>query len=211
MLLAPMSVRKIGKAGDRLSVDMVVDGQPQSLEVDRIVVAAGFRPNLEMLREVRLDLDDVVEAPTALAPMIDPNLHSCGTVRPHGIDELSHPDKRFFIVGMKAYGRAPTFLMQTGYEQVRSIADELVGNHAAARRIELNLPETGVCNSRPQTSVSKDAVGLPAGGGWCSSGPETVEAREAFSSVWRGQMSSTSHLPGAVGLARSPRPAKPLL
>ncbi|GMA23275.1 flavoprotein [Luteimicrobium album] len=50
------------------------------LEVQAIVDVTGFRPDLDMLREVRLDLDPVVEAPSALAPLIDPNLHSCGTV-----------------------------------------------------------------------------------------------------------------------------------
>lgn len=151
-LLAPLHITKISKHQDGLHVETLVDDSPKTLHVDRIVVAAGFRPDLHMLRELRLDLDEVVEAPRTLAPMIDPNLHSCGTVRPHGVDELSHPDENFFIAGMKAYGRAPTFLMLTGYEQVRSIADELAGNHEAARVTELNLPETGVCNSRPQNS-----------------------------------------------------------
>ena len=152
-LLAPLQVRKIDYFNDGLRVEVSVDGEVGIFEIDRIVVAAGFRPDLHMLRELRLDLDDIVEAPRVLAPMIDPNLHSCGTVKPHGVDELSHSDKNFFIVGMKAYGRAPTFLMLTGYEQVRSIADELAGNYKAARIIELNLPETGVCNSRPQGSA----------------------------------------------------------
>ena len=150
---------------------MIVDGQDQTVAVDRIVVAAGFRPDLDMLRELRLDLDAVVEAPTALAPLIDPNLHSCGTVPPHGVEELFHPDRNLFVVGMKAYGRAPTFLMMTGYEQVRSITDELAGNHEAARRIELTLPETGVCNSRPQTSVAEPAAVLA--GACC--GPDADE------------------------------------
>ena len=173
-LFAPMSVRKISRVDDGLAVEMWANGHVQSIAVDRIVVAAGFRPDLGMLRELRLDLDEIVEAPTKLAPMIDPNLHSCGTVRPHGVDELSHHDKNFFIVGMKAYGRAPTFLMLTGYEQVRSIADELAGNHEAARIIELNLPETGVCSSRPQTSSAGLASddGQSNDGGYCGPSAE---------------------------------------
>jgi hypothetical protein len=31
-------------------------------------------------------------------------------------------------VGMKSYGRAPTFLLATGYEQVRSVVAALVGD-----------------------------------------------------------------------------------
>jgi hypothetical protein len=113
--------------------------------VDQIVAATGFRPDLAMLREIRLGLDASVEAPSALAPLIDPNLHSCGTVPPHGERELAHPEPGFYIVGMKSYGRAPTFLMLTGYEQVRSIAAAISGDREAADRVELVLPETGVC------------------------------------------------------------------
>jgi len=115
------------------------------LEVDRIVVATGFRPDLAMLRELRVALDPVTEAPPKLAPLIDPNIHACGTVPPHGVEALAHPEPGFYIVGMKAYGRAPTFLLPTGYEQVRSVVAELAGDHAAARRVALTLPETGVC------------------------------------------------------------------
>jgi len=99
------------------------------------------------LREIRLSLDDIVEAPRALAGLIDPNLHSCGTATPHGVAELTHPEPDFYIVGMKSYGRAPTFLLLTGYEHVRSIADELAGNPSAAREVHLVLPETGLCST----------------------------------------------------------------
>ena len=55
--------------------------------VDEIIVATGLRPDLSFLSEVRLSLDSVVESPTALAPLIDPNVHSCGSVPPHGARE----------------------------------------------------------------------------------------------------------------------------
>jgi hypothetical protein len=86
--------------------------------------------------------------------MIDPNLHSCGSVPPHGYKELSHPEPGYFAVGIKSYGRAPTFLMATGYEQVRSVAAHLAGDKAAANDVRLVLPETGVCsiNLAPQAS-----------------------------------------------------------
>jgi len=122
-------------------------GEPATHDSDLVVNATGFRPDLDMLREIRLDLDEVVEAPRRLAPLIDPNLHSCGTVEPHGFDELTHPDKGFFIVGMKSYGRAPTFLLATGYEQVRSIAAWLDGDMRAATAVQLDLPATGVCST----------------------------------------------------------------
>lgn len=114
------------------------------LRADHLAAATGFRPQLRMLRELRLELDPAVESPRRLATLIDPESHSCGTVEAHGADVLAHPEEGFFLAGMKSYGRAPTFLLATGYEQVRSIAAHLAGADAAAR--DLNLPETGVCS-----------------------------------------------------------------
>jgi thioredoxin reductase len=122
-------------------------GEMVTHTTDVVVNATGFRPNLDMLREIRLELDDIVEAPKRLAPLIDPNIHSCGTVEPHGFRELAHPEQGFFIVGMKSYGRAPTFLLATGYEQVRSVVAWLAGDLASASSVELKLPATGVCST----------------------------------------------------------------
>ena len=115
------------------------------IEVDQIIAATGSRPDLHMLRELRIKVDPSVESPVQLAPMIDPNFHSCGSVEPHGANELAHPEKDFYIVGMKSYGRAPTFLLLTGYEQVRSVVAALDGDMEAAEAVQLQLPDTGVC------------------------------------------------------------------
>ncbi|CAN7183626.1 NAD(P)-binding domain-containing protein [Bosea sp. LjRoot9] len=128
---------------------VAANGGGRDVTVDELIVATGFRPDLALLRELRVQLDPALECPPALAPLIDPNEHSCGTVRPHGAAELAHPEPGFYIAGMKAYGRAPTFLLATGHEQVRSIVAEIAGDRAAARRVELVLPETGVCSTRP--------------------------------------------------------------
>jgi len=132
---------------DRVDIIGERNGHIERITADLIVNATGFRPNLQMLREVRLDLDEVVEAPRRLAPLIDPNVHTCGTVEPHGFTELQQPEPNFFLAGMKSYGRAPTFLLATGYEQVRSIVAYLAGDVAAARSLELVLPATGVCST----------------------------------------------------------------
>ncbi|TQL48885.1 pyridine nucleotide-disulfide oxidoreductase [Homoserinimonas aerilata] len=152
-------------------------GEPTKIDADIVVNATGFRPNLDMLREIRISLDEVVEAPRALASLIDPNEHSCGTVYPHGVAELAHPEPNFFIAGMKSYGRAPTFLLLTGYEQVRSIADELAGNHAAARIVQLVLPETGVCSTDLNTESSSCCT---------TAGPDKAEANCAADSTEPG-------------------------
>ena len=152
-LVGGFQTRTVSVVDGRLGVadgDSVIVG-------DEVIAATGFRPELSLLGELRLELDERVEAPRRLAPLIDPNVHSCGSVPPHGVDELSHPDAGVYIVGMKSYGRAPTFLLRTGYEQVRSVVAALAGDWEAARRVELALPETGVCN-RPRRGATGAGV-----------------------------------------------------
>lgn len=130
----------------------------RTLDADVVVPCTGFRPDLDILRELRLELDPAVEAPRELGPLIDPEFHSCGTVPPHGAKLLAHPDKDFYIVGMKSYGRAPTFLLATGYEQVRSVVAALAGDREAADTVQLELPETGVCSTDTGTSCDVPAA-----------------------------------------------------
>ena len=82
---------------------------------------------------------------------------------PHGYRELAHPEPGYFAVGIKSYGRAPTFLMATGYEQVRSVAAHLAGDEAAADDVRLVLPETGVCSTDfPASTDASGCCGGPA-------------------------------------------------
>ncbi len=141
--------------------------------VDEIVALTGFRPELSFLSELRLGLDERLQAPVELAPLIDPNVHSCGTVYPHGARELSHPEQDAYLVGMKSYGRAPTFLALTGYEQVRSIAAALAGDHEAAARVELTLPETGVCKG--SGLLEETQVDDSGADGGCCGAPATLQ------------------------------------
>ncbi|MFD8210668.1 NAD(P)-binding domain-containing protein [Streptomyces sp. NPDC059695] len=159
------------RVGEQL-VLVAEDGRRLDL-VDEVIVLTGFRPDLTFLDELRLGLDERLQAPVALAPLIDPNQHSCGTVYPHGVKELSHPEEGVYVVGMKSYGRAPTFLALTGYEQVRSVAAAIAGDHEAAERVELVLPETGVCGGaglfdQPETSEAAD-------GGCCAPTPTLIQ------------------------------------
>lgn len=125
----------------------LVSDHGRKVDAEVIVNATGARPDHTPAGELRLDLDPILGSPRALAPLIDPNLHSCGTVPPHGVDELAHPEPGFYVVGAKSYGRAPTFLLATGYEQVRSIVAALSGDGAAAQDVRLELLETGVCST----------------------------------------------------------------
>lgn len=177
-LRTSFSVSETLPADGRLEVTGRTPSGAEVLTVDALVPATGFRPDLDVLRELRLELDPAVEAPRALGPLIDPEFHSCGTVEPHGARLLAHPEKDFYIVGMKSYGRAPTFLMATGYEQVRSIAAALAGDAEGAERLELELPETGVCSAGAGSSCDAPAPAAPepdddAAAGCCPA-PEPV-------------------------------------
>ncbi|MHA7146523.1 NAD(P)-binding protein [Arthrobacter sp. TmT3-37] len=164
---------------------------PRTIDVDVLVPATGFRPDLDILRELRLELDPAVEAPRALGPLIDPEFHSCGTVPAHGADVLAHPEKDFYLVGMKSYGRAPTFLLATGYEQVRSVTAAIAGDLEAASRLQLELPETGVCSTdlggscdTPATTTLAENTG--AAGASCGTGTTGEAASDTASEADAG-------------------------
>jgi thioredoxin reductase len=148
-LVTGFSASAIHGAEARLLVEgEMAEGTRRIGPVDRIIALTGQRPDLSLTRELRLDLDPWLESTKALGPLIDPNLHSCGSVPPHGHRELAHPEPGFYTVGIKSYGRAPTFLLLTGYEQVRSVVAAIVGDRHAADDVRLVLPDTGVCSTQ---------------------------------------------------------------
>jgi thioredoxin reductase len=162
-LVTGFPVRSITAAGE----GVVLSDGVRDVSADRIVSATGFRPDHTVTAELRLDLDPVLGSTRALAPLIDPNEHSCGTVPPHGVDELTHPEPNFYAIGVKSYGRAPTFLLATGYEQARSVVAALAGDWDAARDVQLDLPETGVCSSDVPTDSATITADGAKGAGCC--------------------------------------------
>jgi Pyridine nucleotide-disulphide oxidoreductase len=151
-LVSGFRISKVEPAGDRIRLvgDQLLDddlaaAQLQRLEADEVIAATGFRPDHSIAAELRLALEPGLESPTALGPIIDPNVHTCGTVPAHGLAELAHPDAGYVIVGMKSYGRAPTFLLATGYEQVRSVAAALAGDQAGALHRDQGPPAAAMC------------------------------------------------------------------
>jgi hypothetical protein len=146
---------------------------PRLTGIAAIICSTGARPDLSLTRELRVQLDPWLESTAALAPLIDPNVHSCGTVRPHGYRELAHPESGYYAVGAKSYGRAPNFLMATGYEQVRSVVAALAHDDEAANRVALALPETGVCSLSLDPG---DATAAHAPSACCGPSAETLIA-----------------------------------
>lgn len=155
-LVQRFQIESLRESDGKIEIAGLRDGAPHVVRgIDAIIAATGQRPDLSIDRELRLAIDPALECSEALGPLIDPNIHSCGSVRPHGAIELGHPDPDFYIVGSKSYGRAPTFLLATGYEQARSVAAMIAGDREAALRVELDLPETGVCKS----TLSEESAG----------------------------------------------------
>lgn len=148
-----------------------VNGQ-QVRDIDEVIVVTGFRPDFGFLAEVRLDLDPALGAARILADQIHPDHHSCGDVAPHGYKELAQPEQGLYLVGMKSYGRAPSFLAMTGFEQVRSVIAALDGDFDAADRVELVLPETGVCNG---AGIFDAPEYVSTGGGCCGAPTSALE------------------------------------
>lgn len=166
--------RTVGIELDDPTVTLVSEDGRHISGLDEVVGLTGFRPDHTIAAELRLNLDARLEAPVKLAPLIDPNIHSCGTVYPHGADVLGHDEAGVYLVGMKSYGRAPTFLAMTGYEQVRSVAAALAGDHEAAGRVELTLPETGVCGGSGLFDAEGN-TGSATTGGCCSPAPTLLQ------------------------------------
>lgn len=185
--LSGLRITEVQRAGATLTVrGLDAEGRPVSLPgIDQIVCATGQRPDLAMVGELRLRLDPWLESTEALGPLIDPNVHSCGSVRPHGHRELAHPEPGFYTLGVKSYGRAPTFLMATGYEQARSVVAAIDGDLEAADRVELDLPETGVCSS-------DGAGGGAAASDACCGAPAPANGVEPANGVNRGVAASAA-------------------
>lgn len=175
-ILTPFHINGVYPANGKITVVGELDGEETTIgEIDEIVVSTGFRPDTSFLNEIRINLDSAVESIEALAPLIDPNIHSCGTVRPHGEQELRHPEKNFYIVGMKSYGRAPTFLLATGYEQIRSVVAYLTGDVEGAKEVRLQLPETGVCSvNLTSSSCNSDIPATETNDSSCCGSPVPV-------------------------------------
>jgi hypothetical protein len=138
---------RVRLAGDQFLGDDLAEARRLVVEADEVVAATGFRPDHTIAAELRLALEPALESAATLGPLIDPNVHTCGTVPAHGIAELAHPEPGYVIVGMKSYGRAPTFLLATGYQQVRSVVAALAGDHAGASRRDQGPPAAALCAS----------------------------------------------------------------
>ena len=172
--------------------------------IDEIICATGQRPDLSLTRELRVKLDPWLESTEALGPLIDPNIHRCGTVRPHGHRELGHPEPGLYTLGVKSYGRAPTFLMATGFEQARSVVAAIAGDLEAADRVELALQETGVCGPGAADPAVDGGVALVC----CSDASPAIDGAEPETARQAGCGTSSCGTEPAVAVVAAARASR---
>lgn len=80
-----------------------VNGQPMSWEVDRVIANVGYRPDLTLCQELRVN-------------------------EPAGDFVTGEPG--YYVLGMKSFGRKSNFLLSDGYEQIRK-AFAMIGGKKA--------------------------------------------------------------------------------
>lgn len=110
---------------DRLEVVLRSPGSEEgeeSVEVDRIVALVGYRPDLEICRELQVHTCWATEGPMELAAtLLADGGGDCLDQPSPGPEALTMPEPGFAWLGHKAYGRNPAFLLDTGREQIRDL------------------------------------------------------------------------------------------
>jgi thioredoxin reductase len=113
----------------RAMLQSIVEGEAKlsggrSIAVDYVASFTGFHPDSRHLTEVTVELSPVTEGGARLYRAIA-NVTDCLTVPSVRPSDLASGEPNFFFVGSRAYGRARTFLLQTGLAQLETILDSL--------------------------------------------------------------------------------------
>jgi len=92
----------------------------QEIDIDEIISLTGYRPDLDMLRELTADFSNVTEGARGLYRALT-NVTDCLAKIEVAPKDLQSGEPNFFVVGIKSYGRKPGFLLQSGYDQLDGI------------------------------------------------------------------------------------------
>jgi thioredoxin reductase len=92
----------------------------EELAVDEIITLTGYRPNLEMLRELSAEYSGVSEGVSGLYRALT-NITDCLAKIDIKPQALQTGEPNFFVVGMKSYGRSSGFLLRSGIDQLEAI------------------------------------------------------------------------------------------
>jgi len=89
---------------------------------DAVVSLTGYRPDLKILAELAVEISPVTEGAARLSRALA-NVTDCLSVPAVAARDLASGEPGFFLAGAKSYGRARTFLLQTGFAQLQTLLD----------------------------------------------------------------------------------------
>lgn len=95
--------------------------------VDHVIGLTGYRPDLSILSELAIDIDPATEGSAGLARALS-NLTDCLSIPVVTPEDLASGEPGFYLAGAKSYGRARTFLLQSGYAQLETILNRLASD-----------------------------------------------------------------------------------
>ena len=115
------------RAADRMRVTLTGDATASAVAVDRIVANVGYRPDVDLFRELQVHQCYATEGPIELAAslMSADTGADCLDQSAGGASLLETPEPNFFLLGSKSYGRNSNFLLKVGYQQIEQVFDLL--------------------------------------------------------------------------------------
>ncbi len=113
------NVESIDRVDGHLAVTLSGDRRGR---FDSIVGFTGYRPDVSFLSELALEISPVSEGALRLGRALA-GVTDCLTPPRVREEDLLSGEPGFHLVGFKAYGRLPTFLLQNGQAQLESVLD----------------------------------------------------------------------------------------
>jgi len=112
------------------SVRVAVSGD-RIISADEIIGLTGYRPDWSFLTELAIEVAPDTEGSARLARALS-NVTDCLSVPSLAPADLDSGEAGFYLAGAKSYGRARTFLLQSGYAQLETILDGIQRRDFAA-------------------------------------------------------------------------------
>jgi len=103
--------------------DVMLTGN-RRVACDAIAAFTGSHPDARHIGELAVETSPVTEGGARFYRTVS-NITDCLTVPRLRPEDLASGEPNFWFVGSRIYGRAPTFLLQTGYQQLETILDTL--------------------------------------------------------------------------------------
>lgn len=119
-ILRRVALEVLVEANNSSKVKLKVWRNFEEIEVEEIIALTGYRPNLEMLRELTAEFSGVSEGVAGLYRALT-NITDCLAKIEISPKDLQTGEPNFFSVGIKSYGRNPGFLLKSGVDQLEAV------------------------------------------------------------------------------------------